>query len=180
MKHVMLDIETLGVKHNPVILSIGAVKFDGDKILEAFHVGIDPEDAQERFGCRIEAGAVMWWMSPEKAAAREAMLALAKVDFTSAIFGFVDWVNLTPSEELGSIWGNGATFDLVHMRHAVELVGVSGYPFTHKQEECYRTLKNRCPDVPFVKPATAHDALGDATAQAVHTQAICRQLGIAL
>ena len=47
-EHVMLDIETLGKRHNAALLSIGATKFDPftDKIIDTFYVAADPESCQ--------------------------------------------------------------------------------------------------------------------------------------
>lgn len=176
--HTMADIETLGKGNNALIVSLGAVKFTADAIIDRFHVGIDPEDA-ERFGLKIDASTVMWWLNPERDQARKELFALPKVDLASALDGFAIWVQETPDADRGSLWGKGATFDNVRIKSAYDAVGLE-YPFSYKQDECYRTLANRCPDVPFEQLATAHNAVADAESQAVHLQAICKKYGIAL
>lgn len=177
--HVMGDIETLSLEEDPIILSIGGVKFDGDTIIDKFHVGIDPVDAQ-RYGLKIDA-ATAWgyWCDPKRDEARKRLWDLPKIDMFAAIDGFAIWCNETPLDQRGSFWGKGATFDNVRVKNVFKALGLE-YPFTYRQDECYRTLANRCPDVVYEQVGVAHDALDDAMSQALHLQAICRKYGIAL
>lgn len=177
--HVMADIETLGLSINCVPLAIGGVKFDGEEIVDKFHVGIDPVDA-ERYGLKVDA-ATAWnyWADPKRNVARERLHALPKVDLFAALDGFAMWVNQTPTDERGSLWGKGATFDNVRIKAFYDAVGLD-YPFSYRQDECYRTLANRCKDVEYAQVGVAHDALDDAMSQALHCQAICKQYGIKL
>lgn len=177
--HIMPDIETWNLSaHAPLILSIGAVKFDQDKIIDRFHVGIDPVDSA-RFGLVPDAKTMLYWMDPKRDEARAKLLELVKVDLFSAVDGFVGWCNMTPAEERGSIWGKGATFDNVRLKAVCDRLEIE-YPASYRQDECYRTMANRCPDVKYTQIGTAHDGLDDAESQAVHLQAICKQYGIAL
>ena len=179
MIHTMLDIETLSLRHDALITEIGAVKFDADAIIDRFHVAIDIVDAQRHYGRHIDASTVLWWLGPKRDAARQEMLALPRIDMYNAIDGFAMFVNETPLDQRGSIWGKGSTFDNVLMKGACEAVGIE-YPATYKQDECYRTLANRCPQVKYEQIGTAHVSVADAESQAVHLQRICRHLGIAL
>lgn len=179
--HVMLDIETLSLAEDPVLLSIGGVKFDGDTIVDKFHVGIDPVNAQS-FGLKIDA-ATAWgyWCDPKRDEARLRLWNLPKVDLVAALDGFSMWCKLTPVDECGSVWGKGAIFDIPRIKNAFAAIGERDlYPFTYRQEECYRTLANRCPEIKYEQIGVAHDALDDAESQAVHLQAICKAHGIAL
>lgn len=178
-KHVMADIETLGLADDCLILSIGGVLFDGDTILDKFHVGIDPVDA-ERYGLKIDA-ATAWnyWADPKRDEARKRLFELGKVDLFAAMDGFKMWVEQTPTSERGSLWGKGATFDNVRIKNAYKAIQLES-PFSYRQDECYRTLANRCPAIPYTQIGVVHDALDDAESQAVHLQAICKHLGIAL
>lgn len=174
--HVMVDIETLGPS---LIISIGGVKFNDADIIECFHQGVDPVNA-ERFGMRTDA-ATCWnyWADPKRDEARKRLFELPKVDLYAALDGFRMWVEETPLDDRGSLWGNGATFDNVKLKAAFDMVGITS-PFTYHQDECYRTLKNRAPEVEFVHVGVAHDALDDARSQALHLQEICRKYGIKL
>jgi hypothetical protein len=176
--HVMADIETWSTRNNALIVSIGAVKFDAENIIDRFHVGIDPVDAQ-RFGLHIDAGTVLYWFGPKMAEAREQLMALPKVDLFAALDGFAIWVNQTPVDDRGSLWGKGATFDNVILASAYEAAKID-FPFSYRQNECYRTLANRCPNVEYAQVGVAHDALDDATSQAFHLQAIVKHCGLSL
>lgn len=175
--HVMHDIETLGTGNDPVVLSIGAVKFDGDQIIDRFHVGIDPKDSQ-RLGLKIDAETVLWWLDPDRAEARAALLALPKVDLFSALDGYAMWLR-GDQPVTGSAWANGATFDHIKLRSSYDACRLD-YPFPFWREECYRTMKNRFRDIPFQRIGTYHSALDDAESQAAHLQEICKAHGIKL
>lgn len=179
--HVMLDIETLSLADNCVLLSIGGVKFDQSTIVDKFHVGIDPVSA-ESFGLKVDA-ATAWnyWCNPKRDEARRRLWDLPKVDLVAALDGFSMWCLLTPEDERGSVWGKGAIFDIPRVKNAFAAIGEANlYPFTYRQEECYRTLANRCPEIKYEQIGVAHDALDDSESQAVHLQAICKDLGIKL
>lgn len=191
--HVMVDIETLGTGNNALPISIGAVKFTATDILNKFEVGIDPDDAQ-RFGRIITGGTVMWWFDPERDEARKRIFAMPKIDLCSALQGFSDWCQMptavgvpegdVPFEvdeplQLGSLWGNGAIFDNVILQAAADATRTD-WPFDFRANECYRTMKNRNPDIEFERVGVHHDAVDDALSQALHLQRICAARGFQL
>lgn len=178
MIHVMIDLETIGKSNAPVLLEIGAVKFNGDEVVDRFQVGIDPEDC-ERYGLKCDASTFMYWMRDKMAAARKLQNEMGRIDLFAALDGFAAWVRQTPEDQLGSAWGKGATFDNVKLKSAYDAVGLS-YPFTYRQDECYRTMANRFPQIEYVQAGTAHSGVADAESQAIHLITICKAHGIAL
>lgn len=185
--HVMVDIETLGTGNNALPISIGAVKFTKDTVLDKFEVGIDPDDAQ-RFGRTITGGTVMWWFDPARDEARKRIFEMPKVDLTSALQGFADWCSMPTADyvsgeedilNLGSLWGNGAIFDNVILENAAAATHTD-WPFKFRRNECYRTMKNRNPDVEFTRVGVHHSAVDDALSQAYHLQRICAVRGFDL
>lgn len=172
--HVMLDLETFGNGNDAAIVSIGAVKFNQTEILDEFHVAVDPESCTA-FGLKIDASTVMWWLDPDRAAARAALLDLVQVDLGSALVGLTEWLG----NDIAAIWGNGATFDNVILRSAYRACRME-YPVGFWQDQCYRTLKYRAPGIEIVREGTHHDALDDARCQAKHLQAIIEHLGVPL
>lgn len=168
--HVMLDLETWGTGNKALIVSIGACKFDEDRILDRFHVAVDPVSAQAH-GLEIDASTILWWLSSERDEARRNWLAQDRVDLGSALLGFHDWCKTGP--EAAAIWGNGATFDNVILRSAFAATG-QDYPVRFWQDQCYRTVKNHAPGVELIREGTHHNALDDAVSQAKHLQAIWR------
>lgn len=173
--HVMLDIETFGNGNDAVIVSIGAVKFNQDGLLnDDFHVGIDPASCQA-LGLKMDASTIAWWMHEDRADARAALNSLEMIDLPSALVGFSQWC----STDLVAMWGNGATFDNVIMRSAFRVCGME-YPVRFWQDKCYRTLKGLAPGVTLVREGTHHDALDDARSQARHLLAIIEHLQVPL
>lgn len=174
--HTMVDLETLGPS---LIISLGAVKFNGEVILDKFHVGIDPVDA-ERYGLKVDATTAWnYWADPKRDAARKRLFELPKVDLFAALDGFGMWIMETPVDDQGSLFGNGATFDNVKLKAAYDAAGID-YPIHYRKDECYRTLKNRFPDVKYTQIGVAHDALDDAASQALHLIEIAKAHGIVL
>lgn len=178
MIHVMIDIETIGRSNAPVLLEIGAVKFNADEVLDRIQIGVDPEDC-ERYGLKCDASTFMYWMRDKMAEARKAQNELGRVDLFSALDGFAGWVRQTPEEQRGSAWGKGATFDNVKLKSAYDAVRLE-YPFTYRQDECYRTIANRFPDIEYAQAGVAHSGVADAESQAIHLITICKAHGIVL
>jgi len=177
--HVMSDIETWNLSPSaPLLVEIGAVKFDGEQVIDRFHVAIDPADA-ERYGFVPDAKTMLYWMDEKRAEARANWLGLPKVDLYAAIDGWSQWCGLTPMDQRGSHWGKGATFDNVRLKAVCDRLQLE-YPFTYRQDECYRTLANRVPHVGYTQLGTAHVGVDDAESQAVHLIQIAKYLGIEL
>lgn len=174
--HVMLDLETWGCGNKAAPVSIGACKFDANDILDRFHVAIDPGSCSY-YGLDFDASTLLWWFDPERAEARTNWLAQERVELSSALLGFSMW--LGEGHQVVSIWGNGSTFDNVILRSAYEATGQE-YPVKFWQDQCYRTLKHRAPQVQLVREGVHHNALDDAVSQAKHLQAIVRETGITL
>lgn len=164
--HVMIDLETLGVSNNAVILSIGATKFVESDIVDTFHVGIVPASCQD-VGLKIDASTVLWWLQPEREEARAALAKLNKVDLYDALYGFVEWYG----PESKPTWGNGASFDNVVLRNAFSAVNIE-CPWKFWDDRCYRTMKNHSPGITLARLGTHHDALDDAIYQTKHLQKI--------
>lgn len=189
-KQCMLDLETLSTANNALILSIGAVMFnaaaepDEDPILDRFHVGVTYNRPTPQFDISFET--VQWWMAEANADARRALSGLEKVDLATALVGFADWYGDHAEMEGDKrvtplVWGNGATFDNVVLRHAYDAFNIE-CPWKFWQDRCYRTVKGFRPDIEIgsiYMPAgstTAHDALYDAERQARHMHEILRRL----
>ena len=166
-QHVMVDLETLSTKPSACILSIGAAKFrhdarDPNQQFDCFHVGVSAASCQ-RVGLHIEAGTVMWWLTPGNAAAREALLGLEQHDLRDALEGFSAWFG----EESLPVWGNGASFDNVILRTAYQACGIEP-PWAFWDARDCRTIYKLAPDITVERLAdeVAHDALADAKHQA--------------
>lgn len=182
---LMLDFETLSLKENAVLLSIGACTFDpatGD-IGHTFYTAIDPRTQPGR---DISASTVLWWLDQDDAArakitdATKATDALADADpdapdyddlreqaaipINHAAMAFNAFV-----ESLGDdveCWSNGAV-DHIWLQSMFDYSGFKN-PIKFWKQRDYRTLKALYPDVKAEDYGQAHNALDDAIKQAKH------------
>ena len=194
MKHIMLDLETLGTGYNAAIVAIGACEFDlpgpgahnDENPISHFYCKVDLPSSVAA-GMEMDAPTVLWWMKQSEAA-RESTFEGLRTPLGDALMRFNSWVyNIAPVAGRTEpdradvwVWGNGATFDNVVIRSAFKAVRLTPC-WSFRNDKCYRTVrdllpKNRQPE--FVKYGTAHNALDDAIAQALHLQKVWKELGL--
>ena len=172
MNRIMLDLETLGTAPGSVILSIGAVRIGTP---DTFYVNIDVESSVAA-GLTMDVSTVMWWMQ-QSDEARKAFKSGESLDL--ALAGFSAWCwnpsgkpeIRTPVDEM---WGNGADFDNVLLSAAYKAADIK-QPWSHRANRCYRTIRALHPDVEWVPPTVAHNALEDAKAQAAHLESMLKK-----
>lgn len=171
MKHIMIDLETLGTRADSVILSLGAVKFDldSDKIDDkGFYASISI-DSNLDLGRRIQEDTLLWWFKQDIAA--QTVFHEEKTTLAQALEDFSDWVGTDDYE----VWSNGADFDLPMVAHAYAQIQMET-PWKFWASNCFRTYKKLpgakalASAVPFA--GTKHNALADAFHQAQVAQAI--------
>lgn len=156
--HIMLDMETLGLTADSVILSIGAVKFnlDGDISDEALYGVCDIESQIRR---HISANTLAWWMEQSDTAKTVFKDGVPLMNVLKDMTNFVDRDDYV-------VWSNGADFDIPLLNHALRTHGMEPI-FKHWNHRCFRTIKEEykaCPKPPF--EGTQHNALMDAIHQA--------------
>lgn len=172
MKYVMVDLETMSTANNAAILSIGAVKFTANEILEKFYVNVDLEDC-ERYGLHISGSTIKWWMSPSKDGARKSLTEKPE-SLCIALEMLADFYG---DNECSGIWGNASTFDITILESAYRATGRKT-PWSYKGHRCYRTMvamfgqRVRAPE----QSGTHHNALDDAVYQTVYLQRILQLL----
>lgn len=193
LNNIVVDLETWDTGDDAVIVSIGAArltnKFDlSDPLapagLNTFYAAIDPE--QHRYGRTIGAGTVLWWMAPERTEARELWLKSEKVDLFEALDGFATWcqfpaisveIPFDPVKVVAEpiMFGNGAVFDNVKLRRAMEACGID-YPAKFYNDLCYRSIVRTRLDIKRVRHGTHHDARDDAITELLHMVAVAPQM----
>ena len=142
--HVMLDLETMGNGSDAAIVAIGAVAFSGEHgIIETFYMPVTLSSSVASGGI-IDPSTVLWWME-QPLAAREEIYSRKAVDITLALTEFKEFYSRTTNNK-GSVWGNGATFDNVILGSAYRRSGL-GQPWNFRNGLCYRTLKNMFPEI---------------------------------
>ena len=165
MQHIMLDIETLDTAPSAVILSIGAVKFDpttnsplGDKFYKAITVQSNLDA-----GRTISGNTLSWWMKQDDQA--RAVFNEPRVSLDVALHALHEFFDHGDYK----VWGNGADFDNVIVKHAFEMMGWKT-PWEFWNNRCYRTLKATLKASKMPTFEGKHNALVDACAQALHLQ----------
>ncbi len=165
----MIDLETLGVNNNAMILSIGAAKFDAnaktqdEAVTDSIYLRLDITTMPVSHFI-MDPETVLWWLSDERQAAREALFQDEPLPIATALAAFAQWYG----PEALPTWGNGAAFDNVILRNAYRSMGEE-YPWGFRDDRCFRTLMAGVPKevLSRVKAmGTAHQALHDAVWQA--------------
>jgi len=162
----MLDLETFSPSPRAMILSIGAVRFSLDKLElgdEFYHV-IDLTSYDDPT-FDFSPNTFYWWMGQGDEAKKIFDADTVKVGIKKALAEFTYFVKNSNSDSSVLIWGNGASFDNVIIRHAYEVCKFP-VPWSHKQDVCFRTIRRMFPHTK-VEGGVAHNALQDAKNQAL-------------
>lgn len=165
MKHVMVDLETLGTVPGCVILSIGAVYFDEKGLGEEFYRPVSRAHCTN-LGLKESADTLAWWARQGTEARRVLTLAEAKdaPKLHEVLGEFHSFLKLRTNVKL---WGNGADFDNPILACAYEAAEMK-QTWIAWNGRCYRTLKNIAPGPKLVRQGVHHNALDDAKSQALH------------
>ena len=151
MNHLMIDIETLGVKELPAILSIGWCLFDSE-ILGSGEVFPVIEG-------NIDGETVMWWLKQSD----EARLAQARAPRTKTLTECLESLSVfIKDSDISTVWCKGASFDFRILHQWFDELGGEP-PWHYGQERCLRSFK----EISQVKKShVPHSAKHDAIAQA--------------
>jgi hypothetical protein len=177
VNNIMLDLETLGTTPGSVVLSIGAVAFDGDVgggIGDTFYNTISVKSSLKA-GLTIDASTLLWWSKQDRAAYQEALNKDAH-PLADVLEEFGEWLAYVAEGEYRErkLWGNGADFDLTLLLACYRAVDLEA-PWKFYNHRCYRTLKALYPEV-RAERSNNHHALDDARNQAEHAVAILRAM----
>jgi hypothetical protein len=163
-KHLMVDLETLAVSPNAVVLSLGAVHFDplgqGHTNEIYFRISIDDQDTLNR---EIDPNTLDWWAKQDKEIMEEAFNSNDRVPLSEAaeIFHKFAW-------GCDAFWSHGATFDLVIIEDILRQLK-RPLPWSYWQLRDTRTLFDLGFD-PEMPQGQKHNALQDAIRQAIGVQ----------
>ena len=161
MIQVMLDLETMSVRSNASIASIGAVKFEvGTGIVDKFYRTIDLRTCKA-VGLHVDPETVGWWNKQSKEA-RQALLK-DNVSLNQALDDFTEWFGRSSLPT----WGNGAGFDSVIMENAFAACNMKR-PWRPWEDRCYRTIKSIIQVPADERQGVYHNALDDALHQTRH------------
>lgn len=174
--HVMLDVETLGRTPNAALLSIGAVAFRDETILDRFHYGVDPQSSIQAGGS-VHGETVLWWLAPQLDGARRAILALPRGPESEVLQRLLNWFAHLPTSEGDAlrVWGNGAMFDITILESALQRHKKDA-PWKSWEAMCYRSVAALRPSIKKPQADVPHDAASDAEVQAKHLMQIFKAL----
>jgi len=155
---IAIDLETLSLAPNAVVIAIGAICIETGK---TFYANIDPEDSQ-KYGLHIDAGTVMWWMQ-QSDEARKVLTTETSQTLATVLLAFTHWLKTNKFKYANrehTLWGYGVKADIVWMNSLYKALD-KPQPWTYQQEMCGRTLK-QITGVNPDKSGVHHNALDDA------------------
>lgn len=161
MENIMLDLETMGTRHDAAIVAIGAVRFT-DKGLyrkSAFYQVVDLESCLKK-RMSVTGSTIMWWLQQSDEARAQLRQNAAPIE--DALKAFLEWKGKDANVR---VWGNGSDFDNVILTSAFRKFGIHD-PWPHYMNRCYRTVKDSWPKVEVSNEGIAHKAVDDAIWQA--------------
>lgn len=163
MKHIMLDLETLGLRAGCRVLSIGAVEFSPAGLSAEFYMVLNSDDQDRLF---VDPDTAAWWERQSQSA--RSVFTDPKVPTPAGLAAFNEYCASISGVRDLCIWGNGADFDqpILAAVYAMQAPDLK-LPWQWGSR-CYRTLKNLRPGLRLERQGTYHNALDDAKTQAKH------------
>lgn len=162
MKHIMIDLETMGTRPGSAIASIGACAFDPETGVmgHLFYRRIDL-DSCARSGLAFDADTIVWWLKQSDAARGE----LAKEGGFHIAKALQDFRSFWLEEDGKYLWGHGANFDEPLLAAAYRALHVE-QPWLFWNARCTRTIYGLAGVKPNRAAGVHHNAMDDARAQA--------------
>ncbi|WP_283802148.1 exonuclease [Klebsiella quasipneumoniae] len=181
--HVMVDLETMGKKHNAPIVAIGAVVFDPatGSIGDSFYKVVCLESSVN-WGAVIDPSTVIWWLR-QSSEARSAIVNDDAIPLQDALLQFREFVsdNVAGGSKKAQVWGNGASFDNSILRSSYDCIA-EDYPWEYWNDRDVRTMVELGQAISFDPKTTIpfegsrHNALADAIHQARYVSAIWQRI----
>lgn len=115
-QHVMVDLETYGLRPGCTIRSIGAVAFSFmHENTRKFEINVSREDSKT-LGFKEEPSTIMWWETQPEAVRNQFNLTAYPVNVAIARF-----IQFFKESNAPFIWSHGANFDLPILDFAFDL-----------------------------------------------------------
>lgn len=175
---VMFDLETLGLKTNSVVLSIGAVAFGPKGLGQEFYVEIDPDQPNRS----LDINTIKWWTQQPIPMPFNGIVFLkdAFEDFLSNYLFGISTVenqnNLIINNKKIILWCNGTDFDWGITRTVIDTYDIQ-HLVRYDSIRDYRTLRKLFSHIPEPEIVQKHNALEDAKLQARHAVDILNSIG---
>lgn len=176
MNNVMIDIESLGCTLDSVIVSIGAVKFNGSGLGDEFYK-VCYQGQKDR---KMDLSTISWWMGQGEEA-RDVFVdkKIERVTLREALVELKDFINWKED----TVWSNGTLFDISMLQNAYEWAKIR-YPWPYRSVSCLRSIRKIYPyyeeAMDAYRETTSHNALDDAKCQALALIDTSRKFGFNL
>lgn len=188
LRHVMVDLETLGTGPNACIVSIGAVRFDPNQNVvstagpDTFYRVVNLVRTPRTELGDMDASTVLWWMRQEDDARAQLQLACESKDYENVLCNvleaFESWLESCGCTEKTKsewrFWANDPDFDMVVLKSAfVRVFGEDNQlPWSFRGCRSMRTMRELATEFHLKAPedhivrGVQHHALDDAIYQA--------------
>lgn len=175
--HGMIDLETLGVEPDSVIMTLGAIKFDPFSDAEPhtpLYLRGDVEEQTEfPYERSIDENTLAWWSKQPEAIREEAFGDHDRVTVQEMLRQLNKW-----AVGLDYIWCQGPTFDFVILQHLYKSAE-KPVPWNYWQIRDSRTLFAMMPQDPRKAiQEELHNALADCYYQAKCVQQSYKHFGV--
>ena len=169
---MMVDLETMAVSPNAVVLTLGAVHFNpyGNGYSDKLYLRFDLDD-QDKLGREIDPNTLDWWAKQDPKVMEEAFSPDDRIPLVDAMEQFHKF-----AWGCTAFWAHGSLFDIAILENIYRQL-VRTPPWQYWQIRDTRTLFDLGWD-PDMPQASKHDALQDAIRQSVGVQNIYSKLKI--
>lgn len=183
---VAVDLETLDIKKDSLVLTVGLVKFDKNSMDEPFdgvHIRLGIQEQRDK-GRTISKGTVEWWARQTPEIREDAFGNEGRVSVKEGIEQIIEYFQVMDSSDhnqgyikINEVWGQGYGFDMTILGTLFELYGYE-VPWKFFEERDSRTLFKLVSKDPRPEEASAtlHNALSDAYFQAIGIQRVFNTL----
>ena len=178
--HVMIDIETIGLTPETVVLTVGMVKFDPNSLDEPFdgvHIKLSPIE-QSNDGRAINRDTLEWWSEQDPKVQEQAFGLENQLPVREGLAQIIEYFKVLDSKDhnqghvyISQVWGQGYGFDMTILKnlfHQYDMIE----PWKFYQERDSRTLFSLLDKDPRPEAGkdNLHNALSDAYYQAIGAQ----------
>jgi len=169
---MMVDLETMAVSPDAVVLTLGAVHFNpyGNGYSDKLYLRFDLDD-QDKLGREIDPNTLDWWSKQDPKVMEEAFSPDDRVPLVDAMDQFHKF-----AWGCTAFWAHGSLFDIAILENLYRQL-VRTPPWQYWQIRDTRTIFDLGWD-PDMPQASKHDALQDAIRQSVGVQNIYSKLKI--
>lgn len=178
-KRAVVDLETLSIEDDAVIVGIGVVAMTEnmpDSDFGLFFTPVDPISC-EAIGLARDEETPRWW-SEQSAQVRAAVFVENPPSIAEALTQFADWYTRSGCQ---TVWGNDSIFDVGLLQKAFKLARKAGHdvtlPWHFRAPRCYRTMREELPNcMNGLQNSMPHHPLHDALFEAKVLQRLLQRL----